>query len=113
MHCEIDADTTKTELEVFRAFSAPDRPGIQRSRVRVALFEHGTDFVSRTEAELWPAELEAFGEVEVDFTGVGQVGQGFVDELFRVWQAAHPETRLLPTNTNPAIDALLRIALGS
>ena len=113
VHCEIDADTTTTDLEVFRAFSAPDRPGVQRSRVRVALFEHGTDFVSRTEAKRLAAELETFGEVEVDFTGVGQVGQGFIDELFRVWQTAHPETRLMPTNTNPAIDALLRITLGS
>lgn len=113
VRCEIDANTVKTELEVFRAFSAPDRPGVQRSRVRVTLFEHGSDFVSRTEAKRLAAELETFGEVEVDFSGVGQVGQGFVDELFRVWQNAHPETRLLPTNTNPAIDALMRMTLGS
>lgn len=113
VHCEFDANTTKTELEVFRAFSAPDRPGVQRSQVRVVLFEHGGDFVSRTEAKRLAAELEIFGEVEVDFTGVGQVGQGFIDELFRVWRGAHPETRLLAVNTNPAIDALLRITLGS
>ncbi len=37
VHCEIEAGTTKTktELEVFRAFSALDRPGVQRSKVHV------------------------------------------------------------------------------
>lgn len=113
VRCEIDAGATNVPLEVFHAFSSPERPGVQRSRVRVALFEHGEDFVSRAEAKRLAAELEKFDEVEVDFTSVGQVGQGFVDELFRVWQAAHPETLLLPTHTNPAIDALLRITLAS
>jgi STAS-like domain of unknown function (DUF4325)/Histidine kinase-like ATPase domain len=113
VRCEVDADTTKTQLDVFNAFAPPSSPGVNRSHVRVALFERGSNFVSRTEAKRLAAELESFGEVEVDFRGVGEVGQGFIDELFRVWQEAHPETRLVATNTNPAIDALMRITLSS
>jgi hypothetical protein len=78
----------------------------------VRLFDQGPNFVSRTEAKRLAAELESFTEVEIDFRGVEQVGQGFVDELFRVWQDNHPQTRLIPINTNPAVDALLRITLA-
>jgi hypothetical protein len=111
VRCEFDANTTRTPLDVFNTISIPDQPGKQRSSVRVLLFERGENFVSRTEAKRLAAELEQYGEVEVDFKGVGQVGQGFIDELFRVWQSAHPETRLFVKNTNPAIDALIRLTL--
>ncbi len=111
--CEIDADTTLTQVEVFDDFAPPSRPGANRSRLRVSLFERGPNFVSRTEAKRLAAELDSFDEVDIDFSGVAQVGQGFIDELFRVWQVAHPNTRLVATHTNPAVDALLRITLDS
>ena len=111
VRCEFDANTTRTPLEAFNSISLPDQPRKQRSIVRVSLFERGEDFVSRTEAKRLASELEHYGEVEVDFKGVGQIGQGFIDELFRVWQSAHPDTRLLWKNTNPAIDALIRLTL--
>jgi hypothetical protein len=111
VRCEFDANTTRTPLEAFNTISMSDRPGKLRSNVRVSLFERGENFVSRTEAKRLAAELEHYAEVEVDFKGVGQIGQGFIDELFRVWQSAHPNTRLLWKNTNPAIDALIRLTL--
>ena len=112
VRCEIDGDTTTTQLDIFHAFSPPDAFGTNRSTVRVRLFDQGPNFVSRTEAKRLAAELESFTEVKIDFRGVEQVGQGFVDELFRVWQDNHPQTRLIPINTNPAVDALLRITLA-
>ncbi len=111
VRCEFDADTTRTTLEAFATMSVPGAPGMQRSTIRVSLFQRGEDFVSRTEAKRLAAELETFGEVEIDFAGVRQVGQGFVDELFRVWQSHHPETRLIATNTSPATEALLRLTI--
>jgi hypothetical protein len=111
VRCEIDGDIATTQLDVFHAFSPPEAFGANRSTVRVTLFEQGPNFISRTEAKRLAAELENFTEVEIDFRGVEQIGQGFIDELFRVWQGNHPETLLIPINTNPAIDALLRITL--
>ena len=80
--CEIDADTTLTQVEVFDDFAPPSRPGANRSRLRVSLFERGPNFVSRTEAKRLAAELDSFDEVDIDFSGVAQVGQGFIDETF-------------------------------
>ena len=109
VRCEFDADTTTKAIEAFDTMSIPDAPGVHRSTIRVSLFQNGDTFVSRSEAKRLAANLESFGKVEIDFAGVRQIGQGFIDELFRVWQSDHPETLLIATNTNPAIDALLRL----
>ena len=62
------------------------------SRAIVKLFEYGTRFVSRSEAKRLLAGLERFRQVILDFAGVEGVGQGFADEVFRVWVREHPET---------------------
>jgi hypothetical protein len=108
VRCEVDSDTQVVPSDVFRSF-APLETGFNRSTVRVSLFEKGV-FVSRSEAKRMGAQLEMFDEVEIDFAGVEQVGQGFIDELFRVWQNAHPGTRLVPINTNQAVVALFRMS---
>ena len=110
VRCEFDVDTTQTTLEAFNSMSVPGKPGMQRTTIRVSLFQRNDTFISRTEAKRLAAELDSFGLVEIDFEGIRQVGQGFIDELFRVWQSQHPRTRLVPVNTNPAIDALLAFA---
>ena len=47
--------------------------------------------------------LERFRRVELDFSGVDELGQAFADELFRVWPSRHPEVRLEPTNMSPVV----------
>ena len=46
----------------------------------------GVEFVSRSEAKRLLAELDKFSEITFDYKGVEKVGQGFVDEIYRVWQ---------------------------
>lgn len=77
----------------------------------VKLLEHDGPFVSRSEAKRLARNLDRFREVVVDFHGVDQVGQGFADELFRVWQRDHPETRLIPVNMGPAVRAIVERAI--
>jgi anti-sigma regulatory factor (Ser/Thr protein kinase) len=67
-----------------------------RTRVVVRLFNLDVRFVSRSEAKRLLHGLERFREVVLDFAGVQGIGQGFADEVFRVWARAHPETRLEP-----------------
>jgi hypothetical protein len=112
VRCEIDADTTVDIGEVFSSIAPPEIGSRSSSAVRVRLFEKD-GFVSRTQAKRLAAELDQFGLVEIDFRGVDQVGQGFIDELFRVWQNEHPATRLVPVNTNPVVDVLIRLARES
>jgi hypothetical protein len=39
-----------------------------------------------------------FSEVILDFNNVEEVGQGFADEIFRVWPATHTRTTIKPVN---------------
>lgn len=78
-----------------------------RTRPSVRLARSGTLFVSRSEARRLLAGLERFSEVELDFDGVAEVGQGFVDEVFRVWPADHPGTRLVPIRMAPMVESMV------
>jgi anti-sigma regulatory factor (Ser/Thr protein kinase) len=104
---EVSGATTTVMAEVFGAFSHPTTRGFSKTDIRVPLFSSGGDFVSRSEAKRIAAGLDAFELVEIDFSGVSEVGQGFVDELFRVWQHSHPHTELVPINANPAVTAMI------
>ncbi len=74
-----------------------------RTETVVRLFEYGTRFVSRSEAKRLLEGLERFDEIVVDFNGVSTVGQGFADEVFRVWPRAYPEKLVVPVNMNEAV----------
>ena len=80
------------------------------SCIVVRLFEHGVEFVSRSEAKRLLLGLERFREVVLDFAGVRGVGQAFVDEVLRVWPAAHAEVRMVPVNMNPEVAFMIRRA---
>jgi len=67
--------------------------------------------VSRSEAKRLLHGLDRFREVVLDFRGVEGVGQGFADEVFRVWAHAHPQTTLIPVHMNRAVEFMVRRAL--
>ena len=58
------------------------------ARCVLQLREYGTRLVARSEAKRLVVDLDRFREVILDFSGVTGVtgaGQGFVDQIFRVW----------------------------
>jgi hypothetical protein len=100
--CQIDPQTDRLLSDIFGEFTLDH--AFVRTRPVVKLFEIGTSFVSRSEARRLLNGLAAdFEAVEVDFTGVSDVGQGFVDELLRVWPADNPGKAVIPINMNAAV----------
>lgn len=109
--CQIDPQTDRTLPGVFSEFTQDH--AFVRTRPVVKLFEIGTVFVSRSEARRLLDGLDSdFDTVEVDFAGVTDVGQGFVDELLRVWPAAHPGKTIIPTNMNKAVEFMIQRGLS-
>jgi excisionase family DNA binding protein len=109
--CQIDPHTDRVIADVFREFT--EDHAFVRTRPVVKLFEIGTAFVSRSEARRLLDGLDAdFETVEVDFAGVSDVGQGFVDELLRVWPAAHPGKTVSPVNMNAAVEFMVKRGLS-
>lgn len=93
----LENDTRREAAEVFREYSDAD-DGFYRSRIPVfeACLDH--DPVARSQARRICARLSDFKEVVLDFDKVEMMGQGFADELFRVYHNVHPEVRLTPVN---------------
>jgi anti-sigma regulatory factor (Ser/Thr protein kinase) len=108
--CQIDPQTRRALPEIFGEFTQDH--AFVRTRPVVKLFEAGTVFLSRSEARrLLDGLADDFDVVEVDFTGVTDVGQGFVDELLRVWPASHPGKTVVPANANEAVEFMIRRGL--
>ncbi|MPZ68679.1 MAG: DUF4325 domain-containing protein [Actinobacteria bacterium] len=109
----IDRMTDRSLKSVFDEYTDEATFAFDKSRTVVRLFEFDVSFVSRSEAKRLTRNLEQFVEVLVDFQGVDEIGQGFADEIFRVWQRDHPDTRLSPVNMNQSIELLVEQARKS
>jgi excisionase family DNA binding protein len=108
--CQIDPQTDRDIADVFRQFTEDHE--FVRTRPAVKLFKIGTTFVSRSEARRLLDGLDKdFDTVEADFAGVTDVGQGFVDELLRVWPNAHPGKKVVPINMSAAVEFMVRRGL--
>jgi hypothetical protein len=105
VHFVLAARTKRRLRDVFDAYTREFE--FDRTRIVIKLFEIGTTFVSRSEAKRLTERLDRFGEAILDFRGVESVGQGFADEVFRVWALAHPKTRLLPVNMSGAVEYMV------
>jgi len=102
----ISVNTTRKMRDVFTQFSIDH--AFVRTRPSVKLLDIGILFVSRSQAKRILEGLDSFAEVEIDFRGVESVGQGFVDELLRVWPTAHPDKKVIPINMSPAVEFMVR-----
>lgn len=64
--------------------------------------------IARSQARRILFRLEKFKEVELDFTGIEFMGQGFADEIFRVFQNKHPELVLKPIHANESVLGMVK-----
>lgn len=108
VRCVVPRMPAKALSNVFAEYS--DGFEFSRTRTVVRLFAVGSEFVSRSHARRLLSGLERFREVVLDFDRVEAIGQGFVDEVFRVWARAHPETHLVVENAAPAVGFMIRRA---
>ncbi|HEY6874307.1 MAG TPA: DUF4325 domain-containing protein [Geobacteraceae bacterium] len=111
---EIRLNSKRTTKEVFEEYATIDHPGFYKTHVPVALAQYGDEnMVSRSQAKRVLARVEKFTEVILDFKGVTEVGQSFVDEIFRVFAQSHPDVHLFYVNANESIEWMIRRALAS
>jgi anti-sigma regulatory factor (Ser/Thr protein kinase) len=88
---------------VFRAYTDPEAFRFDRTRTTIKLSAIGSSLLSRSEARRVTQRLTDFRHATLDFSGVDVVGQGFCDEVFRVFARAHPDVALEPVGMNGAI----------
>ena len=97
-------DSVRTTKEIFDKFAAPEEYTFAKTIVPVRLGQYeGEKLVSRSQAKRLIFRFEIFKTVILDFTGVEEIGQSFSDEVFRVFQNTHKDTKLVPINMTPSV----------
>lgn len=106
----IAADSKRTTREIFDQYtSGPDDFTFDKTVVPMRLAKYGTEqLVSRSQAKRLIARFDRFKIVVLDFEGVDSIGQGFADELFRVYARAHPDIRLETVNAGEDVLRMVR-----
>lgn len=103
---EISRRSRRDLHAVFSEYAPDDYDfRFERTRVRVKLVNER--YASRSEAKRLLAGLEQFREVILDFKGVAGIGQGFADEIFRLFPAAHPTSRIAVENANEVVRQMI------
>ena len=64
--------------------------------------------VSRSQAKRLYRNFDKFKEVELDFDGIEEIGQGFAHELFVVFPREHPNVRLSVTGAGETVQMMIR-----
>ena len=109
--CTVARNTNKRLLDIFKEYTRDHE--FYASRPTIKLFETGLSFLSRSEARRLTNGLEKFSEIRLDFAKVESIGQGFADEIFRVWSNAHPEIRLIPINMIEPVSFMVNRSLNN
>lgn len=108
----INLHTSRVMEEVFKKYTSFETDKFDKTHILVELSLLGEErFISRSQAKriLWG--LEKFKHVILDFKGISTVGQGFVDEVFRVYKSRHPEIKIKYTNANKNVTFMIERGL--
>lgn len=100
--------SSKRHLQSILTEYAPDEYDFrfEKTRVFVKLFKR--DLISRSEARRLLSGLEKFSEIILDFSGVNSMGQGFADEIFRIFAKQHAHISIAVENAKPIISAVIK-----
>ena len=111
---EVTLDRTVSVADIINRYTdAPDDYGFSKTNVPVHLLEYREEnpiFVSRSQAKRLLVRFERFTNIVLDFTDVMEIGQGFADEIFRVFPSQHPDTKITYTNATPLVESMIKRA---
>ncbi|MCL2760880.1 MAG: DUF4325 domain-containing protein [Desulfuromonadales bacterium] len=111
---DISLFSKRTTKEVFDEYAKIDYPGFYKTIVPVVLAKYGDEsLISRSQAKRVLAGVEKFSEVFFDFKEVSEVGQAFVDEIFRVFASEHPDLHLVYMNADESVEWMIKRALAT
>ncbi|MEM9444734.1 MAG: DUF4325 domain-containing protein [Verrucomicrobiota bacterium] len=98
---------TKRSLERLFSEHAPESYNYQFEKTRVEVHLFQKKYISRSVAKRLSLNLDQFSEVILDFKGVDSIGQGFADELLRVFPKKHKNIKIDCINTSPAVRTMI------
>jgi anti-sigma regulatory factor (Ser/Thr protein kinase) len=111
----ISLDSERKLQDIFSEYTEEDPEGMpkfDKTHISVKLSQLGDErYVSRSQARRICLGLEKFKHVLLDFKDISTVGQGFVDEVFRVFQSKHPNIKIEYINANDDVRFMIERSL--
>jgi len=102
----ISRDSTRELSTIFREFTG-DELTFDSTSVAVRLYSVSPGLVSRSQARRVLSGLDKFQHVTLDFQDVNDVGQGFIDEVFRVWKRNNPDKTIKVVNASDEVNFMI------
>lgn len=100
-------NSRKVLSDVFDTF-APADEGFTKTTIPVVHMFSGGNPVSRSEARRLLECISLFNDVDLDFSGVEEIGQGFAHELFVLGKQKYPNINLKTTNTCKTVENMIK-----
>lgn len=104
---KIKKDSKKSLTRIFNEYT-DEEYRFSRTKVTIKLYEKGVDYVSRSQARRVLYGLDKFSTIILDFKGIKGIGQGFADEILRVYAKEHPHIDIMPVKASPAVLFMIR-----
>jgi len=99
-------------INIFQAYQDDESLEFNKTDILVSLAPlYGSRLISRSQAKRVTQHLEQFTSITLDFKHVESVGQGFVDELFRVYQNTRPTFLIKYSNANEDVEYMIKRVL--
>ncbi len=103
----INPKSGRTVKAVFDKYT--DDTSFAKTHILLFLAQYNDDnLISRSQAKRVLARADRFKEIMLDFSNVEMIGQGFADQIFRVFRNAHPDINLIWINANNDIEKMIR-----
>lgn len=108
----IHYDCERLLKNVFAAYMNPENYDFDKTEILVELSKLGDEkYISRSQAKRILANLNRFSHIVLDFRDIETVGQGFVDEVFRVFRNQFPHIQIEYRNANENIVFMIKRGL--
>ncbi len=108
----LNNNTKKVLSEVFNAF-APVDEGFVKTTIPITHMFSGGNPVSRSEARRLLESISVFTDINLDFAGVEEVGQGFAHELFVLGRQKYPHINLKTSNTCKTVEDMIKRVINT
>ena len=100
----IDYNSDRHLQKIFQKFETDhSNPDFDKTEIQIKLYIIETIYISRSQARRILVGLEKFKSIIFDFYQVPNVGQAFVDELFRVFPEKYPNIKVTAVNMNETV----------
>lgn len=112
VYMQLHKDSARNIVDIFKAHQDTETLAFNKTSILVELSKLGNErYISRSQAKRVLYGLDKFKDIKLDFQNVITVGQGFVDEVFRVYKNKHPELNIDYTNANENVEFMIKRGL--